>query len=124
MFKTSIVLAATALVGNADFTSAVAGCFPTYIQGASYSAGDRVSAAIVTTNSTNETYNFECKDGPVEVWCSSNAFAPHGIYSSNGWTKEDSICSVSCLPSVSVAVFSVALPLGLSFECTVPRNVK
>ena len=94
------------------------GCYPTYVDGGSYSVGNLVSATTVaktttttactigdvgcpvsgyltTATSTSETHNYECVSGANSAFCSSSAYAPNGIYSSTAWTKKSAECMVS-----------------------------
>jgi len=114
----SIALTA-ALYGNYADAQAP-GCHPAFNGGATYKAGDTVSATstVVTTTSctcnaggcptaagqtsgctstatTTEKHNYQCVTGPNSAFCSMSGFKPAGQYSSMAWTKESAECSVS-----------------------------
>mmetsp|Transcript_3382 Transcript_3382/g.6143 ORF Transcript_3382/g.6143 Transcript_3382/m.6143 type:complete len:657 (+) Transcript_3382:92-2062(+) len=118
MFQVKSIVLTAALFGHA---SATTGCYSTYINGGSYSAGSQVSATKVTetttttactvgdtgcdadgyereTTTTSETNNYECTEG---AWCSQSAYTPIGIYSGSAWTKESAECVGTATPATA-----------------------
>lgn len=92
MFKVDSLALAAALSGvlSSTFVSAQSGCFPSYIAGAPYVAGNWVSNDVtedVDGTSVTKTYNFQCRDGPSAQFCANSGFAPGGLYSDSAWDQ-------------------------------------
>ena len=113
---TSIALTAALYGYSAD----AAGCHPAFNGGTTYKSGDTVSATSTvetttsctcatsgcptaagqttgceSTTSTTEKHNYSCVEGPNSAYCGMSGFEPAGQFSSQAWTKESAVCTVS-----------------------------
>lgn len=105
----SVVLAAALVASpySVSVVNAQTGCYPGYVSGAPYTAGEWVSADVDETETCSsgdagcvdgsrivtKTYNYQCRDGPSSQFCANSGFSPGGIYSDSAWDVEGTECT-------------------------------